>query len=236
MDQPKAGLGALPELPSGWKNTSNLYLAPAVLCAIAFFQIFRCYAIHQTPWKGGGFGMFATTDSPGNRFVRVKLLTEKGEFAVPPPGHLKALTMLLQTAPSESNLAAMGDRLMAETWVPYDFAHGAVKGKDATPASSDSEADESGKSLPPASPPASAPDATAAVSAGDAPASHAPAKSSKPAFRTRGKGEPEPAADERAQLKSVRVEVWRRQWDTQTCRVSTRLLTSIERTSKGAAQ
>ena len=43
------------------------YLPAAVLIATAGRQIVLARTAHLTPWSGGGFGMFATTD--GGRFL-----------------------------------------------------------------------------------------------------------------------------------------------------------------------
>ena len=42
-----------------------------LLLAIAVVHAFRVTARDQTPWKGGGFGMFSTLDGHKNRFARL---------------------------------------------------------------------------------------------------------------------------------------------------------------------
>ncbi len=47
-------------------------LAPAlVLCLVALGQVGMARWTGLSPWKGGGFGMFATTDGSAARFVRL---------------------------------------------------------------------------------------------------------------------------------------------------------------------
>lgn len=46
----------------------------AVLLLVAAVQMVRANRTNQSPWKGGGFGMFSSIDSPGERFVRIKLI------------------------------------------------------------------------------------------------------------------------------------------------------------------
>lgn len=55
------------------------YAAPALLVLVACLQLFRAHTQHLTPWKGGGFGMFASADMPGWRSLRTYLVTPQGE-------------------------------------------------------------------------------------------------------------------------------------------------------------
>jgi hypothetical protein len=59
--------------------------------------------------------MFAGTDDPGARFVKVYLLTNNGEMPAVPP--LMREAGALRTAPTADNLERVADRLCAETWV-----------------------------------------------------------------------------------------------------------------------
>jgi hypothetical protein len=42
-----------------------------VLIIVACVQIYLALNADLTPWKGGGFGMFSTTDGNANRYLRV---------------------------------------------------------------------------------------------------------------------------------------------------------------------
>ncbi|HSD47425.1 MAG TPA: hypothetical protein VLB87_12435 [Pyrinomonadaceae bacterium] len=72
-----------------------------------------------SPWKGGGFGMFSTVDSPDARFLRIYLLNGNEETAVLLPDHLKTLGRELQTIPSEALASELARRLAHGTWTPY---------------------------------------------------------------------------------------------------------------------
>jgi hypothetical protein len=37
--------------------------------AVGALQVYCALNLQLTPWKGGGFGMFSTSDSPRNRFI-----------------------------------------------------------------------------------------------------------------------------------------------------------------------
>ena len=50
---------------------------------VAVWQIHLAHADHLSPWKGGGFGMFASTDRAANRKLRVYL--RRGASAVEMP-------------------------------------------------------------------------------------------------------------------------------------------------------
>jgi hypothetical protein len=47
------------------------WLPAALLVVVASTQIVLARAAELSPWKGGGFGMFATSDGTSTRFVRL---------------------------------------------------------------------------------------------------------------------------------------------------------------------
>ena len=59
--------GAGPESSGGWRAL----LPVSVLAVVACAQVTLATTAGLTPWKGGGFGMFSTTDDGGRRYVRV---------------------------------------------------------------------------------------------------------------------------------------------------------------------
>ncbi len=54
-------------------------LPPAVLVAVAVVQVGLTATTDLSPWKGGGFGMFATTDSARFRTLRYYALGAESE-------------------------------------------------------------------------------------------------------------------------------------------------------------
>ena len=56
------------------------WLPSVILIGVATLQIYLAYTANLTPWKGGGFGMFAVIDSPSMRVISVEALTEEGEI------------------------------------------------------------------------------------------------------------------------------------------------------------
>jgi len=51
----------------GWRSL----LPVSLLVVVAFAQVTLATTAGLSPWKGGGFGMFSTTDDGGRRYVRV---------------------------------------------------------------------------------------------------------------------------------------------------------------------
>jgi hypothetical protein len=98
-----------------------LWGPPALLCAVACVQIFLAMTKSLSPWKGGGFGMFSTVDSPDARFLRIYLINGDQETPVLVPDSLKTLGRKAQTIPSHELLTELGERMAQGTWVPYRF-------------------------------------------------------------------------------------------------------------------
>jgi hypothetical protein len=88
--------------------------APALLGAVAAVHVTRVAWCDQSPWRGGGFGMFATPDSPDMRFVRVYLLTTDGELPADAPRLWEA--SVAQTAPTADNLERLAAQLATLAW------------------------------------------------------------------------------------------------------------------------
>lgn len=57
-----------------WWDRWSVWIAPALMTAVALIQARTIGENNLSRWKGGGFGMFSTIDSPGNRFVVFALL------------------------------------------------------------------------------------------------------------------------------------------------------------------
>ncbi len=51
----------------GWRS----FVPALMLVTVACVQVALAKTAGLTPWKGGGFGMFSTTDDGGRRYVRV---------------------------------------------------------------------------------------------------------------------------------------------------------------------
>ena len=75
----------------------RVWLPAIVLIVVSIVQVFLAKTASLSPWKGGGFGMFATTD--GTAFRHVRIFVEAKERSVE-----------LEIAPSQE-MAAAGAQL-----------------------------------------------------------------------------------------------------------------------------
>lgn len=93
-------------------------LAPALLLLVAGTQRVLVHTHDLTAWKGGGFGMFSTFDSPSARTLRLLVLTPEGEAVVAFP-NLKVLQARLLNFPDDGTLRELAEQTAAEKWVLY---------------------------------------------------------------------------------------------------------------------
>lgn len=97
------------------------FLAPSILLLIALFQLIQAGTRGLSPWKGGGFGMFSTVESPSSRVVKAYLGTPQGRIPVQIPGRFKKLEQRIRTQPSQQAGDALARLLQNGTWVPYNM-------------------------------------------------------------------------------------------------------------------
>lgn len=98
------------------------WVAPAVLLAVAGVQLAASQRHGLSPWKGGGFGMFATVDSPAARFLRIRLLGDGREVPVLVPDRLRRAAHELRTTGSPAGASALARTLAEGTWVELRLA------------------------------------------------------------------------------------------------------------------
>jgi hypothetical protein len=91
-------------------------IAPLCLCLVAGMHLYRVVAAGQTPWKGGGFGMFSTVDAETSRYLRCYLVTAHGEVPLAIPPQLSRRAIELRAAPSLSCAEELARRLAASRW------------------------------------------------------------------------------------------------------------------------
>lgn len=70
-----------------------------------------------SPWKGGGFGMFATIESPASRFVRARIVTREGRFAISIPPKLSVDAERLRAWPTAQRTQRLAEELSRLRWV-----------------------------------------------------------------------------------------------------------------------
>ncbi len=99
------------------RDTLLIVAVPALLCAVTVLQWYLVESRSLTRWKGGGFGMFTTVDSPSARFLRVYLSSESCEVPVLIPSQLAKLSHQVRAMPSRPRLEALARALRDGTWV-----------------------------------------------------------------------------------------------------------------------
>jgi hypothetical protein len=175
--------------------------SPILLCAIACLQIFLALTKSLSPWKGGGFGMFSTVDSPDARFLRIYLINGNEETAVLLPDHLKTLGRELQTIPSAALASDLAQRLAQGTWTPYRMTD-PVRHYQNTQASRDDDS-LTGLAGPADATPTSGNSADMVKTLPDGQVIF------PKLLRMREKGRPGSKGEEAVAFQRVRVEVWR---------------------------
>jgi hypothetical protein len=89
-----------------------------MLVAIACLQLYLAHAHYLSPWKGGGFGMFASIDSRRARFLRYYLVTADGDIPVEAPARLRPLIDEIRALPRFERMLYLADQLAQATWEP----------------------------------------------------------------------------------------------------------------------
>ena len=88
-----------------------------LLLIVAAYHFFLVRTQHLSPWLGGGFGMFASTDVGSSRKLIVTAISKNGvEHPVKLMGHLEELHQRARGLPSSSQL----DVLAHEIWKELD--------------------------------------------------------------------------------------------------------------------
>jgi hypothetical protein len=88
-------------------------LPAAVLVVVASGQLLLAHTMGLSPWKGGGFGMFASLDARPFRYVRifVEAPQRSEELAVPPS--LEALATSAEILPGDRQLEQLAQGVVA---------------------------------------------------------------------------------------------------------------------------
>lgn len=99
------------------RDTILILVVPALMFAMAAVQLYLVDNRSLSRWKGGGFGMFTTVDSPSARFLRVYLMSDSGEVPVLIPSELRKLSQKVRVMPSKPRLEELTGALRNGTWV-----------------------------------------------------------------------------------------------------------------------
>jgi hypothetical protein len=111
------------------------WLPAALLTVVAVNQLVLAATESLSPWSGGGFGMFSSTDSPANRHLHAFVQNEgiRREVRIPPefadrvrrattlPTRKRLGTLAADIALLESASAVRWDEIELQVWaVTYD--------------------------------------------------------------------------------------------------------------------
>ncbi len=89
--------------------------APTLLVIVALSQLALVQLTEFSPWKGGGFGMFSSTDHGPARTVRVFALDETGsERRLQLPGRLRPLVRKVKHGPVRPLAQALAEEAAAD--------------------------------------------------------------------------------------------------------------------------
>jgi len=86
-------------------------IPPALLAVVACVQIGLARSSPLTPWKGGGFGMFATTDGASNRWTDLLVTGPERSQELEVPASLAEAAAACEAFPAERCLAAFARRV-----------------------------------------------------------------------------------------------------------------------------
>ena len=88
------------------KGVPYLALLPVTLLVlVALNQIYLAHTVHLSAWKGGGFGMFSTTDGGPVRHLRIFLMGLPSRQEVQPPRSLEDLADRAKELPTDTYLS-----------------------------------------------------------------------------------------------------------------------------------
>ncbi len=95
----------------------RICLVPLLLCAVAMLHFWRHYTLNQSSWGAGcGFGMFATVDHHGSRFIRCHVVTDAGIFAADISGVFEYQNLKARVVPTRAELHKLASWLTAVNW------------------------------------------------------------------------------------------------------------------------
>lgn len=101
-------------------NAIGLF-TPAVLALVASIHVIVSISGVQSPWKGGGFGMFSTIVSPASRVVKAKLITDEGAISIQIPKEFSKQDGRIRTHPSQAAVDELARSLADAAWAPVSM-------------------------------------------------------------------------------------------------------------------
>jgi hypothetical protein len=97
-----------------WKIPWAAIVPSLCLILVAVVQIYLARVANLAPWKGGGFGMFSTTDRTSDRQMRILITTLERTEELELVGKLKKLGNRVRAFPSEYFLKILAETIVQE--------------------------------------------------------------------------------------------------------------------------
>ena len=96
------------------------WLVSLILIGVALVQIYLAMTVNLTPWKGGGFGMFAAIDSSAMRVIQAEGLDQNGQILTLDLVNAldKQTWRRIRALPRQSDLEEIAPQLIAQPFVP----------------------------------------------------------------------------------------------------------------------
>lgn len=97
---------------------ARIWCVPAILVIVACIHLNQWHTLKRSSWgTGAGFGMFATVDYHGSRFVYCVADTNFGQIELAVPNELNNTAGLVaRTIPSDRNLLRLAEELFQQEW------------------------------------------------------------------------------------------------------------------------
>lgn len=96
------------------------WLPALILIFVASLQLYLTYTTNLSPWKGGGFGMFATIDAPATRVIMAEGLDQEGHLLrLDVSSALNVNTVRrIRALPRQTDLEQIAPQLVSQLVVP----------------------------------------------------------------------------------------------------------------------
>jgi hypothetical protein len=101
----------MPRLTTILSGPVASWLPAVLLAAVAVNQLRLAHTESLSPWSGGGFGMFSTTDSPDNRHLHAVVQNDSIRREVVIPDSLATETLRATTLPTRKRLGPLAAEL-----------------------------------------------------------------------------------------------------------------------------
>jgi hypothetical protein len=103
--------------PEGRVGRLSVALPLVLLLAVTGVHLALRHSAGLSPWKGGGFAMFSTVDSPGTRAVRVSVVTGGSEVPALLPAAFGEAVDELRAVTSGGRAMDLAADLARRSWV-----------------------------------------------------------------------------------------------------------------------